>query len=74
MTTMTTARRQLAFGPDHYLDCRQPEWASYEDDGLIRFERPLGSRTALVLMDDECVEAVTILQARAHRRPQAHVA
>jgi len=32
---MTTARRQLAFDPDHYLDCRQPEWASYEDDGLI---------------------------------------
>ena len=64
MTTTTAVRRQLAFDPDLYLDCRQPEWATYEDHGLIRFERPLGSRTALVLVDDECVEALVVLRAR----------
>jgi len=69
MTVATTARRQLAFDPDHYLDCRLPEWAHYEDHGLIRFERPMGSATPLVFVDDECVEALAILEARVHRRP-----
>jgi hypothetical protein len=69
MTTATTARRQLAFNPDDYLDCRRPGWALYEEGGLVRFDRPLGSRTAQVLVDDDCLEVVAVLQARA--RPPA---
>jgi hypothetical protein len=71
MTAATAARRRLAFDPDDYLDCRRAGWALYEDGGLIRFERPLGARTAQVLVDDDCIEVVAALQGRAHRRPPA---
>jgi hypothetical protein len=69
MTAATTVHDPRAFDADHYLDCRQPGWQSYEDRGLIRFERPLGSRTAVVLVDDDCIEVVATLQARVHGRP-----
>jgi hypothetical protein len=69
MIATTTGQGPLAFDPDHYLDCRQPGWGSYEDRGLIRFERPLGSRTALVFVDDECIEVVATLEAQVRRRP-----
>jgi hypothetical protein len=65
MTTATTVRRQLAFNPDDYLDCRRPGWVLYEESGLVRFDRPLGARTAQVLVDDDCLEVVVALQARA---------
>jgi hypothetical protein len=69
MTATTIARGPLAVDPDDYLDCRQPGWAGYEDRGLIRFERPLGSRTALVFVDNDCIDVVATLQVRVHRRP-----
>jgi hypothetical protein len=69
MTATTAARGPLAFDPDHYLDCRQPSWESYEERGLIRFERPVGSRTALVFVDHDCIEVVGRLEARAPRQP-----
>ena len=69
MTAATVSRRQLAFDPDDYLDCRRPGWALYEDGGLIRFERPLGAKTAQVLVDDDCLEVVSALAARARRPP-----
>jgi hypothetical protein len=67
MSAATAARRELAFDADDYLDCRRPAWARYEDGGLIRFERPLGARTAQVLVDDDCLEVVLALQVRARR-------
>jgi hypothetical protein len=71
MTATTTAQGPHAYDPDDYLDCRQPGWERYEDRGLIRFERPLGSRTALVFVDDDCVEVRRALQARMHRETVA---
>jgi hypothetical protein len=61
--TTTTAARQLVFHPDYYLDCRQPEWQSYEDRGLVCFKRELGSKTPLVFVDDHCVEVLEALRA-----------
>jgi hypothetical protein len=69
MTATTTARGLLVFDADHYLDRRPSGWESYERRGLIRFERPLGSRRALVLVDADCVEVVATLQAPMHRCP-----
>jgi hypothetical protein len=68
MTATTAASRQLAFNPDDYLDCRRPGWVLYEEGGLVRFERRLGSRTAEVLVDDDCLEVVATLEARRSRR------
>jgi hypothetical protein len=64
MTATTAAPGQLNFDPDYYLDCRQPEWEIYEDRGLVRFERELGSKTPLVFVDDDCVEVLEALRAR----------
>jgi hypothetical protein len=58
--TATAAAEHRAFDPDHYLDRRQPGWEIYEDRGLVRFERPVGSRHALVFVDADCV---AVLQA-----------
>ena len=58
-TTSTLAPR--AFDPDHYLDRRRAGWEIYEDRGLVRFERPVGSRKALVLVDADCVEVLDAL-------------
>jgi hypothetical protein len=69
MTATTAARRQLAFDPDDYLDCRRPGWVLYEEGGLVRFDRPLGARTPQVLVDDDCLEVLTALEARRSRRP-----
>jgi hypothetical protein len=59
--TATSPAAPRAFDPDHYLDCRQPGWEIYEDRGLIRFERPVGSRNALVFVDADCVEVLRTL-------------
>ena len=64
-TSATSARRP--FDPDHYLDCRQPGWEVYEDRGLVRFERPRGSRNALVFVDTDCVEVLQTLRGSAAR-------
>jgi hypothetical protein len=69
VSAATAARRHLAFDPDDYLDCRRPGWVLYEEGGLVRFDRPLGSRTAQVLVDDDCLEVVVALEARRSRRP-----
>jgi hypothetical protein len=59
--------RQCSFDPDAYLDCRQAGWEVYEDRGLVRFERPLGSKRSLVFVDDDCTEVLEALRARASR-------
>ena len=59
--TATATSASRAFDPDHYLDCRRPGWEVYEDRGLVRFERPAGSRSALVLVDPDCVEVLHTL-------------
>ncbi len=64
MTATAAAPRQLAFDPNHYLDCRRLEWKIYEGRGLVRFERPTGSKTPVVLVDDVCVEVLAALQTR----------
>jgi len=66
MSTTVTAERH-AFDPDHYLDCRQPGWEIYEDRGLVRFERPLGSTSALVYVDGDCTELLQALHPRMGR-------
>jgi hypothetical protein len=71
MTATAAAPRQLAFDPNHYLDCRRLEWKSYEGRGLVRFERPPGSKTAVVLVDDVCVEVLAALRARGDQRATA---
>jgi hypothetical protein len=63
MTATAAAPRQLAFDPNHYLDCRRLEWKIYEGRGLVRFERPTGSKTPVVLVDDVCVEVLAALRA-----------
>ena len=65
--TAATAGRCLAFDPDHYLDCRQPGWEIYEDRGLVRFERPLGSTNALVFVDADCTEVSQTLRITLDR-------
>jgi hypothetical protein len=67
MTATARAPRQLVFDPDYYLDCRRPEWQVYEARGLVRCEYGLGSDTPLVFVDDDCVEVVLTLRARADR-------
>ncbi len=67
MTATTAAPRQLAFDPNHYLDCRRLEWKIYEGRGLVRFERPPDSRTPVVLVDDVCVEVLAALRPRGDR-------
>ena len=52
MTATTTVPGQRTFDPDHYLDCRKPGWDVYEDRGLVRFERPMGSSRSLVFVDE----------------------
>jgi hypothetical protein len=71
MTATRTVAGQLAFLPDDYLDCRQPGWALYEDRGLVCFKRELGSKTALVFVDDDCVEVLKALRAREDRWTKA---
>ena len=71
MTTTATARGQLAFDPNYYLDCRQPEWETYEDRGLVRFERAPGSKAPLVFVDGDCVEVVEALRTRVDRWTEA---
>jgi len=61
MTTTTIAERQ-AFDADHYLDCRRPAWAVYEDRGLVRYERLMGSQHALVFIDADCAEVLQTLR------------
>lgn len=68
-TSAISARR--AFEPDHYLDCRRPGWEIYEDRGLVRFERPLGSRHALVFVDADCAEVLQTLRGSADRSTAA---
>jgi hypothetical protein len=68
MTATTSPLRQVVVHPDDYLDCRRPSWESYEARGLIRFERELGAKTPMVLVDSECLEVLQILQS-ALRRP-----
>jgi hypothetical protein len=65
--TATAIPAQRAFDPDHYLDRRQPGWEIYEDRGLVRFERPVGSKTALVFVEDDCVEVLQALGVPAAR-------
>ena len=60
----TTAPGSRSFDPDHYLDCRQPGWEAYEDRGLVRFERQLGSKSSLVFVDDDCTEVLEALRPR----------
>jgi hypothetical protein len=67
MTATAAAPRQVAFDPNHYLDCRRLEWKTYEGRGLVRFERPAGSKAPVVLVDDVCVEVVAALRACADR-------
>ena len=62
---------QRAFEPDHYLDCRQPGWEIYEDRGLVRFERPPGSRHALVFVDADCAEVLQALRGSARSLDRA---
>ncbi len=72
MTAPTTAAAgSHSFDPDHYLDCRQPGWQIYEDRGLVRFERQLGSKGSLVFVDDDCMEVVEALQPRLNREAKA---
>jgi hypothetical protein len=71
MTATTTAPGQRAFDPDHYLDCRRPGWDVFEDRGLVRFERPLGSKRSLVFVDDDCTEVLEALGARVNREAEA---
>ena len=71
MTATTTAPGQRTFDPDHYLDCRQLGWEVYENRGLVRFERPLGSKRSLVFVDDDCAEVLEALQARVNRGAEA---
>jgi hypothetical protein len=70
MTATTTAERR-AFDPDHYLDCRQPGWEIYEDRGLVRVERPPGSRSALVFVDADCAEVLQTLRIPMDRSTAA---
>ena len=65
--TATMVGGQHAFDPDHYLDCRQQGWEVYEDRGVVRFERPLGSNRAQVFVDDDCTEVLEALRARSSR-------
>jgi hypothetical protein len=67
MTATATAPGQLAFDPNYYLDCRQPEWEIYEGRGLVRFERAAGSNAPLVFVEDDCVEVIEALRTRADR-------
>lgn len=67
MTATGTVSRQLAFHADDYLDSRQPGWEIYEAHGLVRVQREPGSKTALVLVDDDCVAVLEVLRARASR-------
>jgi hypothetical protein len=67
MSATTTTAGELAFDPDHYLDCRRPEWEVYEDRGLVRLDRPPGSRDALVFVDVDCVEVLQTLRAPVDR-------
>jgi hypothetical protein len=62
MTATATARGKLAFDPNHYLDCRHPEWEIYESRGLVRFERAPGSKTPRVFVDNDCVEVLAALR------------
>ena len=65
MTATGTASGQLAFNPDHYLDCRRPAWAVYEAQGLVRFKRELGAKKPLVFVDDDCLEVLAALRVHA---------
>jgi hypothetical protein len=65
--TATAAPDHRAFDPDHYLDRRQRGWEIYEDRGLVRFERPPGSRNALVFVDADCAEVLQALGVPATR-------
>jgi hypothetical protein len=67
----TAAPGQCPFDPDTYLDCRQPGWEVYEDRGLVRFERPLGSKRSLVFVDDDCTEVLEALRSRGNRGAEA---
>lgn len=71
MTATTTAPGQRAFDPNYYLDCRQLGWDVYEDRGLVRFERPLGSKGSLVFVDDDCTEVLEALRMRVNRGAEA---
>lgn len=67
MTVTGTAPGQRAFDPDHYLDCRRPSWVAYEAQGLVRFERQLGAKKPLVVVDDDCLEVLATLRAHGDR-------
>jgi hypothetical protein len=71
MTATGTASGQLAFHPDHYLDCRRPGWETYEARGVVRFRRELGAKKSLVFVDDDCVEVLATLRARMDRPANA---
>jgi hypothetical protein len=66
MTATATSGRH-GFDPDHYLDCRRPGWEVYEDRGLVRVERPTGSKHALVFVDADCVEVLQSLRISLDR-------
>lgn len=67
MTATGTAPGQLAFDPDHYLDCRRPEWVVYEAQGLVRFTRELGAKKSLVFVDNDCLEVLAALRGHVDR-------
>ena len=69
--TTTAAAGSRSFDPDHYLDCRQPGWLVYEERGLVRLERQLGSKSSLVFVDDDCTEVLEALQPRVNREAKA---
>ena len=71
MTATGTMTGQLAFHPDHYLDCRRSGWVIYEARGLVRFTRELGAKKSLVFVDDDCAEVLTALRARMDRPTNA---
>jgi hypothetical protein len=58
---------RLGFSPDHYLDCRRPEWGIYEVRGVVCFKRELGAKASLVFVDDDCIEVLATLRAHGHR-------
>jgi hypothetical protein len=62
-----TAPARLGFSPDHYLDCRRPEWVLYEARGLVLFRRELGAKKSLVFVDDDCIEVLAALRTHGYR-------
>jgi hypothetical protein len=61
------ASGRLGFSPDHYLDCRRPEWSLYEARGLVCVRREPGAKKSLVFVDDDCRDVLVVLRAYGHR-------